>query len=151
MIFESVNEFNHWRHIMLQDRHFELYCPTRVKFGSGISTDAGAEIKALNGKKVLVIADPGIVAAGLLDGILESLSKADLSYAVFDEVEPNAPLSKVQKASALQKQESCDILLCVGGGSTMDTGKESAVWQLTQGRCPITRGLRSIILRRFRP
>ena len=108
---------------MVLERSFELYCPTRVKFGSGISSDAGAEIKALNGKKVLVIADPGIVAAGLLDGILESLNNEDLPYAVFDEVEPNATLSKVKKASALQKEENCDILLCVGGGSTIDTGK----------------------------
>ena len=129
---------------MLQDRDFELYCPTRVKFGSGISTDAGAEIKALNGKKVLVIADPGIVAAGLLDGILESLNKADLPYAVFDEVEPNATLSKVQKASALQKEENCDILLCVGGGSTLDTAKGSVVWLPIPDRCLIMKGQRNI-------
>ena len=108
---------------MFFERNFELYCPTRVKFGSGISSDAGAEVKALNGEKVLVIADPGIVNAGLLDDILESLHKAELDHVVFDEVEPNATLSKVQKASALQKEENCDILLCVGGGSTLDTGK----------------------------
>ena len=108
---------------MLQERHFELYCPTRVKFGNGISAEAGEEIKILNKQKVLVIADPGIVKAGLLDGILASLHKAELAYAVFDEVEPNATLSKVYKASALQKEENCDILLCVGGGSTLDTGK----------------------------
>jgi len=108
---------------MLQERHFELYCPTRVKFGNGISAEAGEEIKILNKQKVLVIADPGIVKAGLLDGILTSLHKAELAYAVFDEVEPNATLSKVYKASALQKEENCDIILCVGGGSTLDTGK----------------------------
>jgi len=108
---------------MISERSFELYCPTKVKFGVGVSSEAGEEIRKLNGRKVLVVVDPGIVGAGLLDDILLSLKKADLSYVIFDEVEVNAALSKVIKASDLQKRENCDFLLCIGGGSTIDTGK----------------------------
>ena len=104
-------------------RNFELYCPTKVKFGTGVSSDVGSEIKALKGEKVLVVADPGIVSAGLLESILESLKKEGLQFVIFDEVEVNATLSSVIKASELQKKEDCDILVCVGGGSTIDTGK----------------------------
>ena len=108
---------------MISERSFELYCPTKVKFGVGISSKAGEELKNLKARKVLVVVDSGIVAAGLLDDILLSLKKADLPYVVFDEVEVNATLSKVLKASELQKRENCDFLLCIGGGSTIDTGK----------------------------
>lgn len=108
---------------MISERSFELYCPTKVKFGFGISTEAGEEIRRLNGQKVMVVADPGVVAAGLLDDILLSLKKVNLPYMIFDEVEVNATLSKVIKASDLQKKENCDFLLCIGGGSTIDTGK----------------------------
>ncbi|MBW1700045.1 MAG: iron-containing alcohol dehydrogenase [Deltaproteobacteria bacterium] len=108
---------------MVSERSFELYCPTKVKFGVGVSSEAGEEIKKLNGQKVLVVVDPGVVAAGVLENILKSLEKENLPYIIFDEVEVNATLSKVHKASDLQKKEGCDILLCVGGGSTIDTGK----------------------------
>lgn len=102
---------------------YELYCPTRIIFGLGVSEKAGKEIKTLGGSKVLVVADPGVVASGLLDGILRSLEDAGLSYRVFDEVEPNAALSKIMKATEIQKREEGDILLAVGGGSAIDTAK----------------------------
>ena len=108
---------------MIMDRSFELYCPTKVKFGAGISAEVGKEIKALGGTKVLVVADPGVAAAGLLENVLPSLGKADLPYTVFNEVEPNATLSKILKALEFQKREKSDILLSVGGGSSIDTAK----------------------------
>lgn len=61
------------------DRPFDLYCPTKIKFGAGITAATGAEVKALKGNKVLVVADPRVVKAGLLEGILESLKKEDKS------------------------------------------------------------------------
>jgi alcohol dehydrogenase len=108
---------------MIMDRSFELYCPTKVKFGAGISEEVGKEIKDLGGTKVLVVTDPGVTAAGILEKVLPSLEGAGLPYAVFDEVEPNATLMKVIKASELQKKEKSDIILSVGGGSSIDTAK----------------------------
>ena len=65
---------------MISGRNFELYCPTKVKFGVGVSSETGEEIKKLNGKKVMVVADSAIVTAGLLDDILQSLQEEDLPY-----------------------------------------------------------------------
>ena len=90
---------------MISERSFELYCPTKVKFGVGISSKAGEELKNLKARKIMVVVDSGIVGAGLLDDILLSLKKADLPYVVFDEVEVNATLSKVLKASEIQKEK----------------------------------------------
>lgn len=125
---------------MILERSFELYCPTKVKFGVGVSSEAGEEIRKLNGQKVMVVADPGVVAAGLLNGILLSLKKADLPHVVFDEVEVNATLSTVLKASELQKRENCDFLLCIGGGSTIDTGKGVGCLATNPGPLPDYKG-----------
>ena len=125
---------------MSVDRPFDLYCPTKIKFGAGITAAAGAEVKALRGSKVLVVADPGVVKAGLLEGVLDSLKKENLPFAVFDQVEVNATLSSVVKASELQKSEQCDILLLVGGGSTMDTGKGVGCLATNEGPLPAYEG-----------
>ncbi len=80
---------------MSLDRPFDLFCPTKIRFGVGITAEAGAEVKTLNGSKVLVVADPGVAKAGLLEGVLESLKKENLPYVIFDQVEVNATLSSV--------------------------------------------------------
>jgi alcohol dehydrogenase class IV len=125
---------------MISERNFELYCPTKVKFGIGISSKAGEEIKKLNGRKVMVVLDPAISKAGLSADILVSLKKADLPYVVFDEVEINATLDKVLKASEIQKKENCDFLLCIGGGSTIDTGKGIGCLATNPGPLPAYEG-----------
>ena len=108
---------------MIGYQKFELYCPTKVRFGPDVSKQVGQEIKRIGGSVVFVVADPGVVACGLLDGLLRSLLDAGLTFKVFDEVKPDATLSKILKASEIQKEEKSDIILAVGGGSTMDTAK----------------------------
>lgn len=125
---------------MSLEKPFDLYCPTKIKFGAGITAEAGVEVKALNCSKVLVVADPGVAKAGLLEGVLESLKKENLPYVVFDQVEVNATLSSVMKASELQKSEQCDIMLLVGGGSTMDTGKGVGCLATNEGPLPAYEG-----------
>lgn len=122
------------------NQNFELYCPTKIIFGLGVSEKVGKEIKNLGGSKVLVVVDPGVVASGLLDGILKSLEDAALSYIVFNEVEPNATLSKVMKATEIQKREGGDILLAVGGGSTIDTAKGIGCLSTNPGPLPAYEG-----------
>jgi alcohol dehydrogenase len=87
-----------------------------------------------------VVADPGVVSAGLLDGILDSLKDSSLPYEVFDEVEPNATLSKILKGSEILREMNCDILLSVGGGSTIDTAKGIGCLATNPGPLPAYEG-----------
>lgn len=105
------------------NRNFELYFPTKVLFGSGISKTSGDVINSLGGQKVLVVTDPGVAGANLLDGILWSLEKKGLSYVVFSDVGHEATLNKVQEGLRVLEAERSDIILSVGGGSVMDTAK----------------------------
>jgi alcohol dehydrogenase class IV len=63
------------------------------------------------------------VKANLLDGIIQSLETVSMPFEIFDEVLPNAPLSKVYKGLENLRKKSCDYLLAVGGGSPIDTAK----------------------------
>ncbi len=107
--------------------------PARLVFGPEAAKRAGVELRGLGGTKVLVVTDKGIVKAGLLEGILESLQKAELPYAIYDEVEPNPSIGCVEKAVALYRSAGCDCLLAVGGGSSMDTAKATGVLATNPG------------------
>lgn len=104
-------------------RSFECQLSGRIIFGPGISENAGDIIKTLGGSRVLVVTDRGVIAAGLLADITRSIEKVDLSFSVFDRVEPNAPVRIVEDGARIQKDERCDFLLSVGGGSAIDTAK----------------------------
>lgn len=105
------------------NQNFELYFPTRVLFGAGKSKTTGEVIHSFGGKNVLVITDPGVAGANLLDGIFSSLEKNGLPYNVFSDVGPEATLAKVHEGLDVLQAEGNDILLSVGGGSVMDTAK----------------------------
>jgi len=103
---------------------FEFVLPTRIKFGSGISGSIADEVKALGKSSPLIITDKGLVKVGLVDRITGSLSENGISdYKVFDEIEPNPRDTTVQKAYEKAKEYGSDVLIAIGGGSSIDTAK----------------------------
>ena len=105
------------------NQNFELYLPTKVIFGAGKSKTTGEVVQSLGCQKVLVVSDPGVIGANLLDGILSSIEDTGLSYSVFSDVGHEASLTQVQEGLSFLQAEESDILLSVGGGSVMDTAK----------------------------
>jgi|HigsolmetaAR202D_1030399.scaffolds.fasta_scaffold00162_5 Alcohol dehydrogenase, class IV len=101
--------------------------PTVIKHGLGAVSTLGEEAKALGMRRPLVLTDPGIVRAGLLDHALAPLRAAGLDYVVFDRVAPNPPIALVDEAAALYLAEQRDGVIGLGGGSTMDTAKSVGV------------------------
>ena len=64
-----------------------------------------------------------VSGAGILGGIFEGLASAGLTYILYTGVEANPSIRCVEESVALYKQEGCDCLLGIGGGSSMDTAK----------------------------
>jgi alcohol dehydrogenase len=112
--------------------NFDFILPTIIKFGYGRAQEAGAEAVNLGCKKAMIVTDKGIIAAGLLEGILKSLSEKKITVAIFDDVEPNPRDTTVQKGVEKAKAEGIDLLVAVGGGSSMDVAKAIGV-VLTHG------------------
>ncbi|MFC3886482.1 iron-containing alcohol dehydrogenase [Bacillus songklensis] len=101
--------------------------PTVIKHGIGSIKHLGEEVKKMGVTKALLVTDPGIYHAGVANPAIESLKQADVEILLFNKVEPNPPVRLVNEGSALYKQEGCDGLVAIGGGSSMDTAKAIGV------------------------
>ncbi len=106
-------------------RTFEI--PTVMKHGLGAITVLADEARSLGMTRPLLVTDPGVVKAGLLERVLNPLKAAQMDYVVFDRVAPNPPIALVDEGADLYRREGCDGLIGLGGGSSMDTAKSIGV------------------------
>jgi alcohol dehydrogenase len=116
-------------------RPFQFTSSARLNFQPGGVQRLGDEIKILGGRKALVVTDRGVRKSGLLEKPIESLAQAGIPYIIFSEVEPNPSGETVQKGFELLRQEECDILVAIGGGSSIDAAK--AVGVLANNPAPL--------------
>ena len=102
----------------------EYYTPTHVYFGEGAWEKAGEVLKAHGASKVLVHFGSGSVKrTGLLDKVEAKLDESGIAYVELGGVVPNPRVSLVRKGIELYKEEGCDFILAVGGGSVLDSAK----------------------------
>src|SRR5919107_2622866 len=97
--------------------------PTRMVHGPGAIDRLGWIVEELGVRRPLLVTDGGVVAAGLAEKTLDRLTDA----AVFDAVRPNPAVELVGRTSEIFREEGCDGLVALGGGSSMDTGKGGGV------------------------
>ena len=93
--------------------------PTHIVHGPGAIGWLGELVRGLGVGHPFLVTDKGVVSAGLAERALESLGDAF----VFDGVRANPDVELVGEASALYREEGCDGLVALGGGSSMDTAK----------------------------
>jgi alcohol dehydrogenase class IV len=98
-----------------------------VIFGLGALSKIGQCAKRLGGEKVFLVTDPGIIEAGWVDETIKYLEKEDLKYVVYDNVVTNPRDFQVETGAQLYLQKECDVIVTVGGGSPIDTGKGVAI------------------------
>jgi alcohol dehydrogenase class IV len=87
----------------------------------------GDEADRLGAKRALIVTDPGVSAAGLVDPVKEPLSRAGLSVEVFAEAEPEPTLPRLNAIARELGKNRGDLLVGVGGGSSLDTAKGLSV------------------------
>ncbi len=108
-----------------RDEHLDFVSPDNLIFGRGTVTETGVHC-AQNGDTVLLVTDPGIRNAGLLDPIVSSIETAGVDYEVFDGVEPDPKVSNTLECADLAGDIGADALVGIGGGSSMDVAKTAA-------------------------
>lgn len=74
-------------------------------------------------KSVLIVTDKGIVASGLTEPVTEALENAKTAYTIYDNTRPNPTVDNVEEAYSLYRENDCDSLIAIGGGSSMDCAK----------------------------
>ena len=107
---------------------FSFCNPTAFLFGRGAENQAGACVRAHGGTRALVHYGGGSAErSGLLARVLRSLEGENLPYVTLGGARPNPRSGLVYEGIALCQRESVDFVLCVGGGSAIDSGKAIAL------------------------
>lgn len=107
---------------------------TQIQFEFGAVRLLAQECARVGIARPLVVTDPGVKAAGVLQKALDAM--AELPVAVFDQTPPNPTEAAVRAAAALYQAQGCDGLVAVGGGSAIDCAKGVAIAVAHEG--PLT-------------
>ena len=113
--------------------HFNYHIPTNILFGNGQLSHLHEQ--KLPGKKALIVISSGKSTKenGYLDQVEAELQKAGVSSVVFDKILPNPIKSHVAEGALLCKDEGCDFVIGLGGGSTIDSAKAISVMATNPG------------------
>lgn len=107
-----------------------FHMPVRLYFGSGEIENIGTIIKNnFKAKRLVLITDKGVVQAGLINNIVDKFDNIKL----FDEVEANPKSDTINKIAVQIRQIKPDLIIGVGGGSSLDAGKALALLATNNG------------------
>lgn len=98
-----------------------------ILFGAGVVQRLGEQARGLNIKKALLIADPVLEKLGRVDEVQKILERSGITSVVFSQVEPDPPIEEIEAMARRYQKQGCDGLIGLGGGSSMDAAKATAV------------------------
>ncbi len=107
--------------------------PSTIITSVGASEKAGEEAKRLGATKALIVTDPGIAKIGYADQIAKNLQNTGIACSIFSNVTPDPTLQNVTDGLKLYRDENCDVIVSIGGGSAIDCGKGIAVKHTNDG------------------
>ncbi|KZN23225.1 alcohol dehydrogenase [Haladaptatus sp. R4] len=111
----------------------EWNVPNRILFGRGASDEVGSYIDRFDAERALVVTDEGVREAGVLEPVLESIEEAGKEYAIFDGVQPDPTDTVVHEAADAYDDADANLILGIGGGSSLDTAKAASIIAANDG------------------
>ena len=115
--------------------NFALYMPSRILFGCGKLKELSTT-PFLPGKKALIVigASGAMRKQGYLDAVIGHLKTNGTESVVYDKIQPNPVNEHVEEGAQVAKDNKCDFVVGLGGGSTIDSAKSIAVMAKNPGR-----------------
>ena len=110
---------------------FSHFLPTKLSFGFGSVRGVGAEAKALGATKALVVTDKVMVRTGIVQKVTENLG--GIPFDVFDGVEAEPKIEVAQSVADSVRSKPYDLVIGVGGGSSMDMAKVASAFASNEG------------------
>ena len=92
-------------------------------FGPGARQELPEAIRRLGKSKPLIVTDKGLLQFGVAAMVTDVLDKAGIPYTIFSDVKPNPTVSNVNAGIKAFKEAGADMLVAIGGGSSIDTAK----------------------------
>ena len=106
-------------------------------FGKGAREELPAEIKKRGFKKVFLVSDKSLVDAGVTAKIEKILDKAKIPYELYDKIKPNPTIENVTDGVTACKKSGADVIVAVGGGSSIDTAKGVSIVMTNPDRADV--------------
>lgn len=106
-------------------------------FGKGSRNELSDEIKKRDFKKVFLVSDKALVEAGVTKKIEEVLEKANIPYVLYSDIKPNPSIKNVLDGVDVCKKSGADVIVAVGGGSSIDTSKGISIVMTNPDRADI--------------
>jgi len=119
----------------MNKEYFSFIMETKIIYGIGSSEQLGKIIAQTGANKVIIIADSGVKKAGLVERIQNNLKEFNIENNLFEDIEISSSTDTVDKGAALVRQENYDLIVGIGGGSSIDTAKAIGVVTTNGGKC----------------
>jgi len=108
-------------------QNFTFHLPTKIIFGQGTVEQVGVEAARLGERAMIVTGRRSAAAFGIVDKVVDYLEQEGLETLIFDKIEPNPRTTTIDEAGRLARDNDCDLVIGLGGGSPMDAAKAIAV------------------------
>ena len=106
-------------------------------FGKGAREELAPEIKNRGFKKAFVVTDKSLAECGVINKVTDVLEKAGIPFEVYSEVKPNPTIKNVTDGIEACKRSGADVIVAVGGGSSIDTAKGISIVMTNPDRADI--------------
>lgn len=108
--------------------YYEFFCPVKIIAGHQALEHIPFELSALSASRPMIMTDKGIVGAGLIKHVEAAFADSDCTIAtIFNDIPPDSSLETVRKAAQAYRDNNCDAIIAVGGGSVIDTSKAANI------------------------
>jgi alcohol dehydrogenase class IV len=111
----------------------EFYAPGKIIFGSGSLNQIGAEAKRLGNKVLVVLGRSAMRKSGVLDRLTHLLIENNLEYIIYENIPSDPTVETIDIGTDLAVKEKCNLIIALGGGSVLDTGKAISAMVTNEG------------------
>src|SRR5690625_23501 len=115
--------------------------PTELHIGAGSISNIAEIIQKQEARHVFVVTDKGLQAAGITEKLFAHLRKTGVRYSVFDGVEPDPAEEVIERAYKELQSVDADLLIGMGGGSSIDSAKAIGILATNGGTISDYRGV----------
>ncbi len=111
----------------------EFFAPGKIIFGPGSLNQIGIEAKKLGNKALVVLGKGSMRKSGVLNRLTHLLKEKHIAYTIYENIPSDPTVETVDRGTILARKENCNLVIALGGGSVLDTGKAISAMVTNQG------------------